>query len=120
MAQTFTKNLLSASTDGLAIKIAATATPGTLVHTGPTTVANYDEVYLELVNTSASIVTVTIEFGNATAPDSQRIYDIPGKTSIWAVQGLLLKGNATPKTVKVFAGTANVITAYGYVHTITP
>jgi hypothetical protein len=34
---TFTKQVLSGSTDGKAVKVAATATAGTLLHTGSAT-----------------------------------------------------------------------------------
>jgi hypothetical protein len=37
MATTFTKNILSGSTDGKAVKVAATATAGTTIHTGSAT-----------------------------------------------------------------------------------
>jgi hypothetical protein len=66
---TFTKQILSGSTDGKAIKVAETATAGTLLHTGSATVTTLDEVWLYAVNTSASAVKLTIEWGEATAPD---------------------------------------------------
>lgn len=118
MAQVFTKWILSGSTDGMGIKVGATTTPGTLIHTWPTNIAQYDEVWLYLQNTSAATVTATVEFWDATAPDHNISLDIPPRTMILAVPGFILKGNATPKTVKVFAGTTNVITATWYIHNI--
>jgi hypothetical protein len=41
---TFSKTILSGSTDGKQIKVAATATAGTLIHTGSTTPATLHEV----------------------------------------------------------------------------
>ena len=52
---TFTKQILSNSTNGKAIKVAQTATAGTLIHTGSTTTTTLDEVWSYAVNTSASI-----------------------------------------------------------------
>jgi hypothetical protein len=66
---TFTKQVLSGSTDGKAVKVAATATAGTLLHTGSATVTTLDEVWLYAVNSSASSVKLTVEWGEATAPD---------------------------------------------------
>jgi hypothetical protein len=51
---TFTKNILSGSTDGKAVKVAATATAGTTIHTGSATATTIDEVWLYAVNSSAS------------------------------------------------------------------
>ena len=42
---TFSKTILSGSTDGKQIKVAATATAGTLIHTGSTTPATLHEIW---------------------------------------------------------------------------
>jgi hypothetical protein len=63
---TFTKEKLSGSTDGRAIKVAATATAGTLIHEGSATATTYDEIWLYAINTSASAVKLTIEWGGTT------------------------------------------------------
>ena len=116
---TFTKAILSGSTDGQAVLVAATATAGTLLHTGPTNTAHLHEVWLYAVNTSTSAVKLTIEYGNATAPQNNIEVTIQGEAGLTlVVPGLLLKGNATALTVRAFAGTASVIAIHGYVHTI--
>ena len=116
---TFTKTILSGSTDGKAIKVAATATAGTLLHTGPTSTAQLHEIWLYAVNTSTSAVKLTIEYGDATSPDSHIEVTVQGEAGLTlVVPGLIIKGNATALTVRAFAGTANVITMHGYVHTI--
>jgi hypothetical protein len=117
---TFTKQILSGSTDGKAVKVAATATAGTLIHTGSTTVTTIDEVWLYAVNSSASDVKLTIEWGEATAPDGNIELSVTAESGlVLVVPGLLVKGNATALTVKAFAGTANVILLHGYVNQIT-
>lgn len=117
---TFTKQILSASTDGRAIKVVATATAGTLIHTGSTTATTIDEIWLYAMNTSASNVKLTLEWGDATAPDSHIEVTVVSEAGLVCVApGLLIKGNATPLTVKAFAGTANVITIHGFVNRIT-
>ena len=114
---TFTKKTLSASTDGKAIKVAATATAGTLLHTGSTTTTTLDEIWLYAVNSSASSVKLTIEWGEATAPDGNIEQTIPAESGLYLIApGLLLQNSLV---VKAFAGTANVICIHGYVNRIT-
>ena len=116
---TYTKVKLSGSTDGRAIKVAATATPGTTIHTGSTTTTTYDEIWLYAQNTSASSVALTIEWGGTTSPDDLiELTVLPEAGLVTIVPGLLIKGNATPLVVKAFAGTANVITIHGFVNQI--
>ena len=117
---TFTKQILSGSTDGKAIKVAATATAGTTIHTGSTTTTTLDEVWIYAVNTSASSVKLTIEWGEATAPDGNiEVTVLPEAGLVTVIPGLLIKGNATALVVKAFAGTADVICIHGYVNQIT-
>lgn len=116
---TYSKTILSGSTDGKAVLVAATATPGTLIHTGSTTVATLHEVWLYAVNTSATDVKLTIEWGDATAPNGNIEYTVKAENGLYLiVPGLLLKGNATALTVRAFAGTASVISLHGYVNVI--
>jgi hypothetical protein len=117
---TYTKTILSGSTDGKAILVAATATPGTTIHTGSTTATTLDEVWLYAVNTSTSAVKLTIEWGEATAPNGNIEQTIAGESGLVLIApGLLIKGNATALVVKAFAATTNVITIHGYVNQIT-
>ena len=117
---TFTKQILSGSTDGKAIKVAATATAGTTIHTGSTTTTTLDEVWLYAVNTSASSVKLTIEWGGTTSPDDLIELTIAAESGLVLVApGLLIKGNATPLVIRAFAATADVITIHGYVNQIT-
>lgn len=117
---TYTKTILSGSTDGKAVLVAATATPGTTIHTGSATASTLDEVWLYAVNTSTSAVKLTIEWGEATAPNGNIEQTIAAESGLVLITpGLLIKGNATPLVVKAFAGTTNVITIHGYVNQIT-
>lgn len=119
MAQTYAIQTLSGSTDGKGILVAATATPGTTIHTGPTTVADYHKIWIDAVNTSTSPVKLTIEWGEATAPNGNIEVTIPPEAGLVPViNGRLFKGNATALIVKAFAATTNVIVLHGEVHTI--
>jgi hypothetical protein len=116
---TYSKNILSGSTDGKGIKVVATATPGTLIHTGSSTSTTLQEVWLWAYNSSTSSVLLTIEFGDATAPDSNIKTTLAGQNGlILIVPGLILKGNSTPWTIKAFAATTNVITISGFINEI--
>ena len=120
---TFTKLALQpagSTGTGLAIKVAATATAGTAIHTASTTTTTIDEIWLYAVNTSASSVKLTIEWGETTAPDGHiEVTVLPEAGLVTVVPGFLLQGNATPKVVRAFAGTANVISIHGFVNRIT-
>ena len=114
MATTFTKVILSGSTSGKMIKIAATATAGTTIHTAHAT--SLDEIWLWAVNSSTTAVKITVEWGEATAPDGNIEVTIPGESGyLMVVPGLVLTGSLV---VKAFAGTANVILINGYCNRI--
>jgi hypothetical protein len=114
---TFSKQLLSGSTNGKAIKVAATATAGTTIHTAVSGTASLDEVWLYAHNSSAGTVKLTLEWGEATAPDGNIEINIgaEGTGLVLVSPGLLLQNSLV---IKAFAGTANVITLTGYVNRI--
>lgn len=117
---TYAKSVLSGSTDGKGVLVAATSSPGTTIHTGSSTAADLHEVWIWAVNSSASAVKLTIEWGEATAPNGNiELVITPEDGLTPMIPGLLIKGNATPLVVKAFAGTTNVIVLHGYVNTIT-
>ena len=114
MATTFTKVVLSGSTNGKQIKVAATATAGTTIHTAHAT--SLDEIWLWAVNSSTTAVKITVEWGEATAPDGNIEVTVPGESGyLMVVPGLVLTGSLV---VKAFAGTANVLLVNGYVNRI--
>ena len=105
---------------GLAIKVAATATAGTAIHTASSTATTIDEIWLYAINTSASSVKLTIEWGQADAPDGNIEVTVqPEAGLVTIIPGLLLQGNASAKVVKAFAATTNVICIHGFVNRIT-
>jgi hypothetical protein len=116
---TFSKTILSGSTDGKQIKVAATATAGTLIHTGPTDTAHLHEVWLYAVNTDTTDRKLTIEWGGVASPDDLIEYTVKAENGLYLiVPGLLIKGNATALVVRAFAATTNVICISGYVNVI--
>jgi hypothetical protein len=117
---TFTKTLLSGSTQGKPIKVVATATAGTTIHATGTSSSIIDEVWLYAYNSSTGPVALTVEYGGVTAPDQNIKIDVPPTSGLTlVVPGLILTGTgAAANTIGAFAGTANVITISGYVNRI--
>ena len=115
MAATFTKVVLSGSTNGKQIKVVATATAGTTIHTAHATAL--DELWLWAVNSDTTARKLTIEFGGVAAPDDLIEVTIPAESGyLMVVPGLVLTNSLV---VKAFAATANVILINGYVNRIT-
>ena len=113
---TFTKNKLSGSTNGRNIKIVATATAGTTIHTGVTGTTDFDEIYIFATNTDIVTRTLTIEYGGTTAPDDLIEIDLePQKGAYLVIPGWLLN-NAT--LVRGFASAADVVVVNGYINEI--
>ena len=114
--QAFTKALLSGSTNGKSIKVVATATLGTTIHTAVSGTSSLDEIWLYAYNGNTADVTLTIEFGGATVPDQNIIVNVPFKSGRQiVVDGRLLQNGLV---VTAFASVANVITIDGYVNQI--
>ena len=114
---TYTKVLLSGSTQGKGIKVVQTATAGTTIHTAVSGTSSIDEVWLYAHNTSSSAVKLTLEWGEATAPDGNIEINIgaEGTGLILIAPGIPLQNGLV---IKAFAATANVINIFGYVNRI--
>ena len=117
---TFSKLTLSGSTDGRPIKVAATATPGTTIHTGSSVATSYDVVWMDAMNTDSTARKLTLEWGGTTSPDDLIEVTIqPEAGLVTIVPGFPIKGNSSAAlVVKAFAATADVITIHGFVNRI--
>lgn len=114
-----TKQLLSGSTNGRGIKIAATSGTGTTIHTCSTSTSDTDEIWLYLSNPDIVSHFVIIQFGGTTTIDDEiDLYVNPYQGLYLAVPGLILKGNATPPVVRAVVDIANTVTVMGYVNRI--
>lgn len=120
---TFTKLALQpAGTTGTGrlIKVAATATAGTTIHTASSTATTIDEVWLYAVNSDTTARKLTIEWGSTSAPDDLiELTVLPESGLVTVVAGLVLQGNATPLVVRAFCASANVVMIGGFVNRIT-
>lgn len=115
---TYSRILLSGSTNGRAIPVAATSTPGTAIHTAITGTVGFDELYLWASNVTASAATLTIEWGGVTDPGDHIVKSlvIPAYSPpIPIVTGQVLNNGLA---VKAFSGTASAVNLSGYVNRI--
>ena len=116
MATTVSRIPLSGSTHGRGIKIAATATAGTLVHTATSSTTDCDVVTLYAYNSSASAVNLTVEWGGVSDPDDLIKLSIPATSGLTLVCPDLVIRNSL--VVRAFAGTTNVVTVQGFVNRV--
>ena len=113
---TYSKELLSGSTEGKGILVVATSTAGTTIHTAVAGTTDIDEIWLYAVNTHTDDIKLTLEWGEATEPNGNIEITVPTEAGLMLlVPGLLLQGG---NVVKAFAGTANEIVIHGYVNKI--
>ena len=116
---TFSKTILSGSTDGKGILVAATSSPGTTIHTGSSTAATLHEVWLYAVNYDATDRKLTVQWGGTTAGTDDIEYTVKAENGLYLIApGLLLKGNATPLVIRAWAATGTAIVIHGYVNVI--
>jgi hypothetical protein len=113
---TFSKVLLSGSTNGRQIKTVATATPGTLIHTAVSGTTSFDEVWLWVVNTSTTPTKLTVEWGGTTAPDDQIEMTVPGESGLYLVAPGLLINNSL--VIRAFAAVSNVLCISGFINRV--
>lgn len=114
---TMEKKVISGALHGTALKVAATSTAGDLVHAAVSGTSDIDEIWLYAVNSSAAAVKLTLEWGEATAPDGNIEVTIDAESGLVLVApGLLLQNSLE---VRAFAGTTNVIMIHGFVNRIT-
>lgn len=115
---TYTREKLSASTNGRGIKVVATASTGTTIHATGTTAK--DEIWLYAYNSAATPQLLTIQFGGTTSVDDDIKLNIPSQSGLTlVVPGLTIVPSGSAITVYAYAATTNVVTIQGYVNRIT-
>lgn len=100
---------LSGSTDGRGIKIAATSTPGTLIHTAQASATDMDVPELQVYNSHTADVTITFECWGVTAPDDHVKRTIPAGETV----GVPIPAGRNSLVLRAFASTINVLTVTG-------
>lgn len=114
----YSRILLSGSTNGREIPVAATATPGTLIHTAVSGTSSFDEIYLWASNVTAAAATLTLEWGGVLDPGDHltKAYSIPANSPpIPIATGQVLNNGLV---LRAFSGTASAINLGGFVNRI--
>jgi hypothetical protein len=113
----FSRQILSGSTSGRPIPVAATATPGTLIHTAVAGVVSFDAMYLWVSNVTGVAATLTVEWGGVTDPGDHlfKALSIAANTRVLIADGIMLNGGLI---VRAFSGTASALNITGYVNRI--
>lgn len=112
----YSKVHLSATpANGRPIAIAATASPGTVLHTATDGDAAFDELYVWVSNVSAATVKLTLQFGGVAIPGDLAAKDVAvpaNSPPIAILVGQSLNGGLV---LRAFASVANVLNVTGYV-----
>ena len=114
---TYSKVKLSESTSGKNVKVVATATAGTTIHTAVAGASDLDEIWLYACNTDSSDRKLTIEWGGTTSPDDLTEVTLTAEAGwVLVCPGILLQNSLV---VKAFAAAANVVVVNGFINRIT-
>lgn len=115
--QTVTPMVLSGSTNGLPIPVAATATPGTLIHTAVTNVTGneVDEVFLTVANVTGTAALLTLEWGGVSDPANMATKQLsipPNSPQVEIMVGQRIKAGLV---IRAFCPTTNALNIMGNV-----
>ena len=115
---TYSKHVLSGTPAyGRNVKVAATATAGTLIHTAIAGTSDLDEIWLYACNTDSADRKLTIEYGGVASPDDLTEVTIATEAGwVLVCPGTLLQNGLI---VRAFAAATNVVMINGYVNRIT-
>ena len=116
---TYTKVLLSGSSQGQPILIAATSSPGTTIHSTGTSSTIIDNVTLYAHNTDTTARKVTLEVGGTGTANTIEV-TVPAEAGLMLVlpQLPLTGTGSAAKSVAAFCATTNVVAISGFVDRI--
>ncbi len=112
---TFSKLILSESTDGRPIAVVAIATPGDTIHTAGSGSGDSDEIYIYAVNNSNSNKRLTLEWGDVTGSDLIEVVIPANAGAVLVAPGWILRNSLL---LRAFAQSANDINITGFVNRI--
>jgi len=115
---TYSRVLLSGSTNGRPIPVVQTASPGTTIHTAVSGTSAYDELYLFVSNVTGSAANLTVEFGGTTDPGDHLVkqYSIPANSVPVPISTGICLQNAL--VCRAFSGTASALNITGFCNRI--
>jgi hypothetical protein len=105
--------LLSGSSNGRGIAVAATSTPGTTIHTAIAGTDFIDRITLYAANRDTTATTLTVEWGGTSNSDLI-IVTLPGTSEVFKVCEDFPLRNAL--VVRAFSDVASAVNIFGFVH----
>ena len=114
MGTAITLRPLSGSTDGRGIKVVATSTPGTTIHTAQSSATDMDQPEVQVYNSDTVDRTITFECWGTTSPDDHVKRTIPAGETI----GVPIPPGRNSLVLKAFGSAANVLVVTGNVKRI--
>jgi hypothetical protein len=117
MATTVSRIPLSGSTHGRGVKVAATASSGTTIHTATSSTTDCDVVTIYAYNSSGSAVNLTLQWGGTTSVDDDIKLSIPATSGLTLIAPDLVLRNSL--VIRAYAGTADVVTIHGFANRVT-
>lgn len=115
MASNILRRVLSGSTNGAGIVVAANTAPGTLIHTATSASDEQDEVYLWGASDSTSNVNLSLVIGTTAIPLTVQ-FGPKGEGLVQIDPGMPLTGGATIRAYSIDG--AGAIVLYGIVNRI--
>ena len=109
-----TKVHLSGSTDGKNIKVAATSTAGTIIHTADSSAI--DELWLWAYNSHTADLLLHIEYGGVSDPDDHLEFTVPFADGAYLIIPGWTIGNS--QVIRAYAASANLVMINGFVNRI--
>jgi hypothetical protein len=115
---TFSRHILSGSTNGLGIPVlGATTSGGVLLHTAQAATTGEDEIWLYAVQYGTTTgLTLTVRHGGATAADEIAVAMVPGTGPIPVCPGFLLNNSLESRA---FTTVSNEMSIHGWVNRVT-
>jgi hypothetical protein len=117
MATTVSRIPLSGSTHGRGVKVAATSSAGTTIHTATSSTTDCDVVTIYAYNSSGSAVNLTLQWGGTTSVDDDIKLSIPATSGLTLIAPDLVLRNSL--VIRAYAGTADVVTIHGFANRVT-
>ena len=116
----FSKVLLSGSTNGRGINITSNTPPGNIVHSTGALSSIIDEVWIYASNSDSVDHNLTIEFGGTISPNDIIKLSVPSQKGLTLITpGLSLTGTgAASCNVTVYSDVGNTVTIFGHVDRI--
>jgi hypothetical protein len=118
---TFSKSILSQSSNGIPIAVPSTGTNTTLIHTGPTLTTQFDELWLYASNPSNSDVLLNILIGGTNFTSNIAFEGVieAYAGNVLIIPGFIINGTGSAGIeIRANVSVANGVNILGYVNTI--